>query len=170
MTEELDDTTEERRERNRRQLYAMTRGYLQAAGEFAEATRWKAIAVEDADDTLRRIDDRMRDLKGQIELLAADFLVGDSKHVDLAGLARIQFRSTEAGLRIADPEAFMASLAGDERALLIEHREVLITNAAKAYAANVLQESGELIAGTERTEATRSASITSNLPNGGRRS
>ena len=163
-TETMDDTTEERRERNRRQLYAMTRGYLQAAGEFAEATRWKAIAVEDADDTLRRIDDRMRDLKGQIELLAEDFLVGDSKHVDLAGLARIQFRSTEAGLRIADADALIASLGADERALLVETRDHLLTTEAKKYAEKVLEESGEVLPGVIRTEAQRSASITSNLP------
>ena len=164
MNEATDDNSEERRERSRRQLYAMTSDYLQAAGEFTEATRWKAIAVEDADDTLRRIDDRMRDLKGQIELLAADFLVGDSKHVDLAGLGRVQYRDTPAGLRIADADAFMAVLGSDERALLVEQRDHLRTAEAKKYAEVVMQESGEMLVGVERTEATRSASITSNLP------
>lgn len=156
---ELDDVSEERRERARRALYAVTRDYFQTADEYTEALAWRQVAIEHSDETLGRLDGRIRDLKGQIELLAADFLVGNSKHVDLAGLGRIQFRDTPAGVRIADAEAFMASLGADERARLVEQRPHLLTTEAKKYAEAVMAESAEILPGVERTEAQRTATL-----------
>lgn len=158
--EQMEDVTEERRERDRRALYAMTRDYLQLVAELREDEQWFEVAREDYSARTDRKRARLHDLMLDIEGLAALFLVGDSKHVDLAGLGRIQFRDTAAGLRIADADAFMAALGPDERALLVETRDHLRTTEAKAYASKVL-ETGEIIPGVERTEATRSSSITS---------
>lgn len=133
MTNDLDDEAA-----SRRQLYAMLRDLRQVDAEIAEQQRWVTVAIEEAQATVARLRARKADLEERIASEGEMFLVGDSKHVDIPGMGRIQYRDYDPTLRIADPQAFMDALNADERALLVQQRDTLKTNEAKAYADTVL--------------------------------
>lgn len=137
----------------------MMRDYQQVSLEIDEAVAWRRAAEMESSETLARLGARRDDLKGQIEALAADFLVGDSKHVDLPGIGRVQFTDRQPSLRITDHEAFMGALGADERARLVEQKPHINIIEAKKYAETVLAETGEVLPGTERSEARRDAAI-----------
>lgn len=145
---------------SRRQLYAMLRDLRQVDAEIAEQQRWVTVAIEEAQVTVARLRVRKTDLEDRIASEGEMFLVGDSKHVDIPGMGRIQYVDHQAALRIADDKAFIAALGADERARLVEQRDHLKTNEAKAYADTVLKDGdGELIPGVERVPARREHSI-----------
>lgn len=99
-------------------------------------------------------------LEAQIETLAEQLLTEDSKHVDVPGAGRVQYRDYAAAIRIADPDAFIAALDADERARLVETVEKLKTNDAKKYQEEVLKtEGGTLLPGVEEVPARRTATI-----------
>lgn len=144
----------------RRQLYAMLRDLRQVEAEIAEQQKWIVVAMEDAQATVARLQARKADLEAQIGSEGELFLVGDSKHVDIPGMGRIQYRDYDPTLRIADDKAFIAALGADERARLVEKRDHLLTNEAKAYAAVVMAGSSEILPGVERIPARREHTIT----------
>lgn len=87
-------------------------------------------------------------------------LLPGSKHVDVPGVGRIQYRDIKESLSIKDHDAFMGALDADEKARLVEMRPHLKTNEAKQYQQAVLEtEGGQLLPGVERVEARRTASI-----------
>lgn len=148
-----------RLDRSRRTLFGLMRALARVRASKRDRGEWVMTVINEANAASEKDMATETFLVANIEAIAPDFLLEGSKHVDVPGAGRIQFTDRKAGLRIADADAFIAGLGADERALLVEQRDHLRTTEAKTYAANVLQESGELIPGTERTEARRDSTI-----------
>lgn len=148
-----------RLDRSRRTLLGLMRALARVRARKQARADWFEMVVREA-AAAGASDTQAEDwLSASIEAIAPDFLLEGSKHVDVPGAGRIQYRDTPAGLRIADAEAFMASLGADERARLVEQRPHLLTTEAKKYAEAVMAESAEILPGVERTEAQRTATM-----------
>lgn len=148
-------TTEDRR----RALYGLLRAAGELSEEIAAIEAYRRIVLAEIDATLSGKSIRLEWLETQIKATAEPLLAGKAKLVDMPGAGRVQFRDYEASLRIADPDAYIESLDADERERLVEMVQKLKTNDAKAYAATVLADHGEIMPGVERIEARRTATI-----------
>mgnify|MGYP001560386340 CR=1 FL=1 len=94
-----------------------------------------------------------------IESIAADLRVGDSEHVDVPGMGRIQFRTTKPALRVADHVEAMKWVEEHEREEFVRVTRSLDVVPFKAFAAEVLRTDGECLPGVEQTPETTSMSI-----------
>lgn len=148
----------------RRGLFGMLRQARALQQQLDESARYLAMIVTEVadNDALKR--QALLFLKEQIEVLGRDLLVGSSKHVDVPGAGRVQYRTRAESMRIIDEKAFMSALGADERALMVESVDVLRTNEAKAYAKATLEETGELLPGVARLPETTGVSITFSSP------
>lgn len=149
-----------RLDRSRRTLFGLMRAAAREQASAVDAETWGETVADEVRARVARAKERFDWIEAQIKILAPDFLLEKSKHVDIPGAGRVQFKDYEPSLRVSDPDAFIASLGADERKLLVEQRDHLRTNEAKTYATNVLQESGEVIPGIERIPAHRESNIT----------
>ena len=138
-------------------------GLMRAAGELSDEIEslreYLASVQREVEATVSGKASRLAWLEQQIKATAEPLLTGKSKNVDLPGVGRVQYRDYSEALRIADAEAYIAGLAADERARLVEMRPHLKTVAAKAYAATVLADHGEVMPGVEVIEAHRTATV-----------
>lgn len=145
---------------SRRAMFGMLRQARMIKAQLDADEHWLAMQrgeVERKNESAKR---SLAFLESQVQALAESLLIPGSKHVDVPGAGRIQYRDYKAGVRIADADSFMESLGPDERASLIEMRPHLKTTEAKKYVEAVLEtEDGELLPGTERVEARRTATI-----------
>lgn len=124
----------------------------------AEITAWLDAVDRSAAERTAVARSQSKELSEEIERLARLLVPRDEhgkptrKHEDIPGLGRVKWVKRSAGMRIVDAEAFMGSLGADERARLVEQRPHLRTNDAKQYALEVMQATGEVVAGVERID------------------
>ena len=143
----------------RRTLFGLMRHAEAILAEFEEQDLQLRMIQDEVDRARHPKLRALHFLEEQIKALAEPLLAGKSKHVDIVGAGRVQFRDYQAGVRIEDPETFISALGADERERLVEMRPHLRTGDAKAYAATVLADHGEIIPGAAHVEAHREASI-----------
>ena len=138
----------------RRALYGIMRELQRRNDTLANAAAYFKIVQDEFDRVVERQRGPIAFLEEQAQRLAKE-LAGDSKHHDITGIARIQFRHTEPRPFISDPEQVVEWLKQHEREDLIRVKEE-----PKATLVNALvAESGELIPGVEMAPAADSASI-----------
>lgn len=158
-----DDAREQLRQHwerdSRRTLAGMLRTARRIRAELDEDAKYLAMIAAEIERKNAGKRGSLAFLEQQAQALGEQLLVVGSKHVDVPGAGRLQFTDRKAGVRIADPLAFIAALDADTRPSLIEIVEKLKTNDAKKYAEAVLQQDGELLPGVERVEAQRTATI-----------
>lgn len=143
----------------RRSLFGMMRAARRLLDECEEQREYCAMIQAEVERTLAPKMQSFRFLEQQIKQLAEVLLVGKAKHVDVPGAGRIQYRDHRETLRIEDDAAFISALSADERHVLVEDRPHLKRDDAKAYAAQVLGDTGQILPGVERVEAYRSSAI-----------
>lgn len=151
-------------ERDRRALVMLLRQYQSIEREQVEQCAWMdAITAVYREDTDRR-SMTLASLTEAIEELAKDLRLEGSQHVDVPGIARLQFTTTKPYLRVADPDAMVEWARAHEEFGLLEFVPASVkpvTNAAKALAEKTLAESGEVLPWAEQVPAVTTMKITS---------
>lgn len=140
---------------DRRDLLMLLRELRQLRAADVEADAWmNAVKAEFSEASNKRAS-RAFEVEGLIEQIAPQWRVGDSEHIDIPGYGRIQFRTTKAGVKVADPAAALAWAKEQERTELWRPgkptADALDTNAYKKAAADALANEGVLLPGTETT-------------------
>lgn len=146
---------------DRRAALGLLRELQQLEREDAEDKRWLTAVVEEAAERASKRNVRADEIRGLLEQIVADMRLPGSQHVDVPGIARIQFRTTEPSLRIAEPEAFIQWARDHERHDLIKVKTTttVIADAAKDEAARALSQAGELLPGVIEEPEHTSMSI-----------
>lgn len=151
-------------ERDRRALVMLLREYQRAVRDARDAEEWfDAIFAVHTDERITR-DRTIVSLTEAIEELAKDLRLEGSQHVDVPGIARLQFTTTKPYLRVADPDAMVEWARQHEEFALLEFVPASIkpvTNAAKALAEKTLAESGEVLPWAEQVPSVTTMKITS---------
>ena len=98
----------------------------------------------------RRLDELTERARGMAELLTPE----GSKHIDLPGLGRIQFRDYQPGYTVADADVLLKWAVEHEREELFEYRPVLDKKSSLELARE-----GEELPGIDPTAAHRTMSI-----------
>lgn len=135
-------------ERDRKAIVLLLRQLQAVEREQADQAAWfyavRVIAEEEEDARYRTMDS----LTAAIEELAKELRSEGSQHVDIPGLARIQFKTTAEYLRVADPAALVAWALEHEESGIIEdvpasHKP--LTAAAKTLAESTFKETGYVL-------------------------
>lgn len=133
----------------RRALFGMMLSAKRLAAKRQDRADWlrtisDEVRADDASDATR-----LEWMEAMIERYAVTMTTDGSKRVVVPGVGRIQYRLYQPSVRIADTEAFTAALNAEDRDALVEMRPHLRTNDAKAWAAEHLGTTGELVEGVE---------------------
>jgi len=147
---------------NRRVVVMALRQLARLEAEQDDQNAWYQTVYEAySTETSHRREQRER-LTAVVEEIAKEMLPPDSQHVDIPGMARIQFKTTAKYLRVADPIAVAGWAAAIEEPGLLEHipaTDKPITTAVKAFAERTLAETGEVLAGMELVPEATSMKI-----------
>jgi NACalpha-BTF3-like transcription factor len=147
---------------NRRVVVMALRQLARLEAEGAEANAWmNSVMAVFNDECKERITEKDR-LAALVEEITKEMLPEGSKHVDIPGIARVQFKTTDEYLRVADPKAFTEWARGSEEEGLLEFIPASykpITAEAKKFAEKALAETGEVLPGMERVPAVTTMKI-----------
>lgn len=138
-----------------RYLYGVMAEMREIQEEIANLEAARRAVLTAHDDRLVRLEARFDQASESAARLAEPLLPRGSKHVDIPGLGRVQFRDYQAGVRVADPRALLQWAVDAERTDLYERVPRLLAGEAKKAADAALASDGELLPGVERVEARR---------------
>lgn len=145
------DSVAQRIDDDRRAMVSMLRELQQIEAVQADADVWVAAMMADHEEASSARRAQMALLHEGIYRLGLQMRVPGRQYVDVPGVARVQYRTTPGGVRVADKEAAIAWARDHERPDFIRRPppppDELVVTAYKEYAAEVLAAEGEVLPG-----------------------
>lgn len=155
---------------SRRVMFGMASAARRMRDELAADAAYLRMVADEIDrkNTSRRTQAAW--LEEQVKQVAETLLPEGSKHVDMPGIARVQFTDRKRTVKIDDPEAFIEWAAEFGHTELYEEKTTLKVNDAKAVAKTALLEMGNLLPGVEDVPGERTSVLQWAAPPEGRAS
>lgn len=111
-------------------------------------------------DTIARLEGAQELVREALEPSLGQLLKGTGRRsLAIPGVGRVGLRKAPKGWNIIDQAAVLASLSADEKAQLVERKDVLDVRKLKAYL-DVCEAEGTIVPGVERSEERDNVTLT----------
>lgn len=137
-----------------RDLFGVLRAMQKEQAQRAQIEEYRRVVNGECEVAIGLINARIAELETNVREIASALLPDGSKHIDLPGMARIQFMDRAPSFTVSDPAVLLEWAVAHERDDLVEHKPTLRKSVAIEAAKN-----GEALPGVDPVEGKRHMSV-----------